>query len=380
MRNVSHTELYFDITELAGNPLRTGIQRVEREIIRYWPGPRRLTPCRFDGTSQGFVRLPEAVFAILASDSAPPGAGEHELLKPHLGVGPALSLRELSTGLFNPEVFFDAGRAAAYRKICREPDARVSWLLFDFLPYLRPQDYPAGTARSCMHYLRALRDVPRVSSISELTQIEYTTRIMRDPARTGPHFPLGGDGPQIERQHFNPDKTSFAYIGTIEPRKNVAVILEAFEQLWASGITAELIVMGRLDPRSMREVPVLERLRGEPRFKYLGHVDDATVRSVMQKARATLFVSAVEGFGIPPYESLAAGVPVIVSPKLPSTDLLPPGGRITIPEITPQAVAAAVKELLDDEKAARLWGEAAQLVIPSWRDFVSGVAAWVHSA
>ncbi|TMJ01367.1 MAG: glycosyltransferase family 4 protein [Alphaproteobacteria bacterium] len=373
-------ELFLDITELVGNPLRTGIQRVEREIIRYWPGPQRLAPCHFDAARQEFVRLPEAVFGILGSDAAAPGADEHELLRPHLSEGAALSPGALSAGLFNPEVFFDAARAAAYRRICRQPGARVSWLLFDFLPYLRPQDYPPGTARSCMHYIRALREIPRVSSISELTQIEYTTRIMRDETRSGPHFPLGGDGPQIEKQHFRPDKTSFAYIGTIEPRKNVAVILEAFEQLWASGVTAELIVIGRLDSRSTREQPMLERLRGEPRFRYLGHVDDATVRAVMQQVRATLFVSAVEGFGIPPYESLAAGVPVIVSPKLPSTDLLAPGGRITIPEITPQAVAAAVKDLLDDEKAARLWREASGLVIPTWRRFVSDLAVWVQSA
>jgi glycosyltransferase involved in cell wall biosynthesis len=375
---LARADLLLDITELVGNPLRTGIQRVEREIIRHWPGPRRLTPCRFDGPTQRFVSLPEAVFEILGSDSASPGTGEYELLRPYLKTARPLSHGHLSAGLFNPEVFFDAARAAGYREICAEPNARVSWLLFDFLPYLRPQDYPAGTARSCMHYIRALRNVPRVSSISELTQVEYTTRIMRDAERTGPHFPLGGDGLQIEKQRFGRDKTAFAYIGTIEPRKNVAVILEAFEQLWANGVDAELIVVGRLDPRSTREIPVLERLRDEKRFKYLGHADDATVRTVMRKARATLFVSAVEGFGIPPYESLSAGIPAIVSPKLPSTDLLPPGGRITVGEITPQAVAAAVRELLDDEKAARLWDEAARLVIPTWRDFVSRLAAWVQ--
>jgi glycosyltransferase involved in cell wall biosynthesis len=374
------SELLLDITELVANPLRTGIQRVEREIIRHWPGPRRLVPCRFDTPSQQFVRLPDAVFDILGSDVAPPGAAEHELLRPYLAALRGLSLSELSAGLFNPEVFFDAGRAAAYRAICRVPDARVSWLLFDFLPFLRPQDYPAGTTRDCMHYIRALRDVPRVSAISELTQNEYTTRIMRDHTRTGPHFPLGGDGVQIEKQHFAPDRMSFASIGTIEPRKNVVVILEAFEQLWAESVDAELVVVGRLDTRSTREPPVLERLRNEKRFKYLGHADDMTVRSVMKKVRATLFVSAIEGFGIPPYESLSAGVPVIVSTGLPSTDLLPPGGRITLTEITPWAVAGAVKELLDDRRAAQLWQEAARLTIPTWRDFVSNVASWVQAA
>src|SRR5215831_11704801 len=248
--------LFLDLTELLGNPLRSGIQRVERELIRHWPGPARLVPCRFDTPSQRFVSVSENVFAILAADAATPGTAELDLLRPHLAAERTLSTAELAEGLFNPEVFFDAGRAKAYRAICREPGAKVSWLLFDFLPYLRPQDYPSGTAQSCMHYIRALREVPRVSSISEQTQIEYTTRIMRDPARSGPFFPLGGDGVQLGRQQFGSDKRSFAYIGTIEPRKNVVVILEAFEQLWAGGVHADLIVIGRLDARSTRELPI----------------------------------------------------------------------------------------------------------------------------
>jgi len=186
---VAQSPILLDITELTEHPMRTGIQRVEREIIRHWPGPAALIPCRFDSPSQSFVRLPEAVFEILGSEAAPPGAAERELLLPHLSAHHPLSSDELASSLFNPEIFFDPVRAAAYRAICRLPGADVSWLLFDFLPFLRPQDYPSGTPRHCMHYLHALRGVQRVSSISEHTQIEYTTRIMRDPERTGPYFP-----------------------------------------------------------------------------------------------------------------------------------------------------------------------------------------------
>jgi glycosyltransferase involved in cell wall biosynthesis len=373
-------KVLLDVTELTANPLRTGIQRVEREIIHRWPGPGSLVPCRFDTSSLSFVRLSEAVFEILGSDSASPGAAEKELLVPYLAGEERLSSDQLAAGLFNPEVFFDPARAAAYRALCGQPGVNVSWLLFDFLPFLRPQDYPSGTAKHCMPYVQALRHVPRVSSISELTQIEYTTRIMRDPRRTGPHFPLGGDGLQLEKQKFHPGKRTFAYLGTIEPRKNVSIILEGFEQLWARDIDAELVVMGRIDGRSTREPPILKRLERERRFKYLGHVDDGTVREVMRQARATLFISAVEGFGIPPYESLSVGVPVIVSSGLPSTELLAPGGRVTLADLTPEAVAAAVENLLDDRVAARLWKEASRLVIPSWRNFASNLAAWLQAA
>jgi glycosyltransferase involved in cell wall biosynthesis len=375
-----HPDLLLDITELTANPLRTGIQRVEREIIRHWPGPCSLVPCRFDSSILSFVRLSEAVFDILGSESASPGVAEKELLMPYLAGEEALSYDQLAAGLFNAEVFFDPARAAAYCALCSRPVTNVSWLLFDFLPFLRPQDYPSGTPKHCMPYVQALRYVPRVSSISELTQIEYTTRIMRDLHRSGPHFPLGGDGLQLEKQKFHPGKRTFAYLGTIEPRKNVSIILEGFEQLWARAVEVELVVIGRIDGRSTRELPILKRLESERRFKYLGHADDGTVREVMRQVRGTLFISAVEGFGIPPYESLSVGVPIIVSPGLPSTELLLPGGRITLADITPQAVAEAVEKFLDDDEAARLWKEASQLVIPTWRDFASNIAAWLQTA
>jgi glycosyltransferase involved in cell wall biosynthesis len=370
----------FDITELLQNPLRTGVQRVEREIIRHWPGPAHLVPCRFDRLSDRFVTVPETVFDILCSDTAQPGMAEAELLVPHLADGQELSLDELAACLFNPEVFYESRRAAAYRTICRQPHADVSWLVYDFLPFLHPQFFLGGTALSCMPYVRALRDVPRVSFISRATSIDYTTRIMRATDRGGPHFALGGDGLKMEKQHFEPGKAGFAYLGTIEPRKNILIMLEAFELLWANGVDAELTLIGRMEATAKREASALSRFAGEKRFKYLGHVDDETVRAVLRRVRATIFISAAEGFGIPPYESLSAGVPVIVSSDLPSMELLPPGGVAVLREVTPQALAAGVKQLLDDGYASRLWKEANELEIPTWRDLAVNIAAWAQAA
>jgi glycosyltransferase involved in cell wall biosynthesis len=376
---MAETTLFLDLTEILANPLRTGIQRVEREIIRHWPGPARLAPCRYDAARGGFVTVSDRVLEILAEATGSPAA-ELERLKPLSVPLQPISVTRLARGLFNPEVFYDPCRAAAYREICRVSSARISWLVFDFLPFLRPQDYAVGTPQTCMPYLRALRDVPRVGFISALTQKQYTTQIMRSAQRTGPYFPLGGDALSMEAQEFSLEKTAFAYIGTIEPRKNVALILEAFERLWAAGLQSELVVIGRLDSRSTAERPILKRLEAEPRFKYLGHADDATVRDTLRRVRATLFVSAVEGFGIPPYESLSAGIPAIVSPGLPSMDLLPAGGRITLTEVTAQTVEGAIRELLDDRRAAELWSEAARMVVPTWKDFTFNIASWLEAA
>src|SRR5436190_6868827 len=102
----------------------------------------------------------------------------------------------------------------------------------------------------------------------------------------------------MEKQHFEPGKAGFAYLGTIEPRKNILTMLDAFELLWANGVDAELTLIGRMEATAKREALALSRFAGEKRFKYLGHVDDETVRAVLRRVRATIFISAAEGFGI----------------------------------------------------------------------------------
>jgi len=375
---LARAPIFVDLTELTNYPVRTGIQRVEREILRRWPGPRALVPCRFDTEKLEFRTLPDAAAEILTGNGTHSVEEDRERLLTHRQKGSRISARDLKAGLHNPEVFYDSRRAEAYSILCRGDDAAVSWLVYDFLAYLRPQDYAPRATHYLMHYLHALREIPRTAFISEATRRDYICRVIRDVSRAGPAIPLGGDGVATPQQTFAPEKRMFTYIGTIEPRKNVADILAAFEMLWRQHIDVGLTVIGRMDGRSTREPAILERLATESRFRYLGHASDDTVRQTLQQTRATLFVSSTEGFGIPPWESLAAGIPVIASANLPSLDLLPEGGRVILDEISPKAIASAVLQLLDDQVAERLWGEAARLRIPTWDEFVQRLASWLH--
>jgi glycosyltransferase involved in cell wall biosynthesis len=367
-----------DLTELLINPLHTGIQRVEREIIRLWPGPRPLAPIRFDPRARKFVRVPDIVMSILGAE-AQEVEREKELLSAHVASGRFLSGKDSSSLLFNPEVFHDSRRAEAYCAIGANPKADVAWLVYDFFPFLYQQYFQPGVSANCMHYVCAMQSISRACFISEKTKSEFVTRVIRNRAKAGPVFPLGGDGLNLPKCTFDPEKKLFLSVGSIEPRKNVADILLAFELLWQQGVEVELTIIGRM-VNGARELPIMERLKAERRFTFLGHTDDKAVKDVLQRARATLFVSAAEGFGIPPYESLAASVPVIASAGLPSLDLLPPKGRLILPEVNPLTVAAAVMQLLDNRVAQALWDEAAQLVVPGWKAFVDSLAAWLHGS
>lgn len=377
-------EVLIDLSELLEHPLRTGIQRVERELIRHWPGPAALVPCRFDAASARLVRLPERTLPALLAAGTGSGADALEAERARLAAARAeatpLAGDIGGKAVFNPELFYDRQRAEFYRRLCRGGARRVSWLVYDFLPWLAPQFFAGRPALQGMDFIRALREVPRVGFISEETRGFYRGAVMRDAARDGPVFALGGDGLGLAREKFDPARRSFIALGTIEPRKNVAAILEAFQALWAAGVAAPLVLIGRMIEASARERALLAALAGAPLLTFIEQADEAGLRAAFSRARALVTASQAEGFGLPPFEALAAGIPVIAPRDMPSIRLLPPLGQVRLAAADAPAIAGAVRMLLDDGAAARIWEEAARLAIPTWKDFARGLADWLQAA
>jgi glycosyltransferase involved in cell wall biosynthesis len=112
------------------------------------------------------------------------------------------------------------------------------------------------------------------------------------------------------------------FVGRIEPRKNLTLLLEAFACI--SDPRARLVVVGHIE-RSGR--PVLSRLAKETRAVHFERVDDKTLWALYRHAAALVFPSLGEGFGLPVLEALAARCSVIVA----STTALPEvGGNLAI--------------------------------------------------
>ena len=59
-----------DISQLLRDPCWTGIQRVERQLIRHWPGPAPLVPVRYDPRRGALERLPDAILDLLCRPRA----------------------------------------------------------------------------------------------------------------------------------------------------------------------------------------------------------------------------------------------------------------------------------------------------------------------
>jgi glycosyltransferase involved in cell wall biosynthesis len=366
-----------DCTELHANPVRAGIQRVVREMLRHWPrNEAELRVARFE-PAKGLVLLDSPSLALLLEEPAVDDATLRQELRDRAKNAKPLVISD-DTLVSIPEVFYDPARARFHQeRLRRNPDS-LAILAYDFLPWLRPDLFALRTALPLMHYLRLVRDVRHIAFISRQTQREHATRILRRPGHeAGPVLPLGADGLRMERQAWSSRRRNFVALGSIDGRKNQHRIVEAFQMLWEKGADAQLTLLGQVFEGVDRVW--LDRIARHPRFRWIEHPDHETVVATLREARATIYVSAAEGFGLPPVESLMIGIPVIATTDIPSVAMLPPGGHLPLPAAEPALIAEAVSALLDDGRAEATWREAASMRLGTWRDFGLAAARWLRS-
>ena len=103
------------------------------------------------------------------------------------------------------------------------------------------------------------------------------------------------------------------YVGTIEPRKNLPRLLHAWEPLYKAGIAPPLVIVGRRGWLADDFYAALERSSCREAVLFTGYVRDADLPALYAGARAFVFPSLYEGFGLPPLEAMACGTPVICS-------------------------------------------------------------------
>ena len=105
---------------------------------------------------------------------------------------------------------------------------------------------------------------------------------------------------------------SILYGSARSSRKSAGSVLREFMRLWDEGSHARLIMIGHCEPAAREEGELMHQLLHEKRFRHIRDATDATIRECFRHARALIYPSKYEGFGLPPIEALHAGVPVVV--------------------------------------------------------------------
>lgn len=147
---------------------------------------------------------------------------------------------------------------------------------------------------------------------------------------------------QVEKKHKIPGKY-ILYVGTLEPRKNIAGIIQAFDELACKFPKKykdiQLVLAGAKGFEFQKNYEAIKNAKSG-KIRYIGYISAQDKIALMHGAMAFIFPSLYEGFGLPALEAMSYGIPVITS------------NVSSLPEVVGKAALTVKPESIKDIQAA----------------------------
>lgn len=312
------SRIFVDVTATASSELHSGIERVVQGVLsalfQLEQGAYRIEPVRMEGG-----RYLHAAAYALRLLGHPPLALPETAVQPRPG-DILLGLDWVADALPANTALLDAWRVRGVRMI---------FVVYDLLPVRFPNWFPDGIAAmhaswlQCIgHYADALLCISRFVADDVRRWFDQHPPLRHEPLSLGYFYP-GSDpaatqpstgmpveaGELLRRLQQAP---TFLMVGTVEPRKGHALVLEALERLWADGTEANLVVVGR---QGWMSEQLATRLRAHvqtgTQLWWLEGASDEYLEQIYDVSRALVAASEAEGFGLPLVEAARRGLPVI---------------------------------------------------------------------
>ena len=138
------------------------------------------------------------------------------------------------------------------------------------------------------------------------------------------------------------------YAGNIKPHKNLERLIEAFHMLRRGDLEhVKLLIIGDEISKYATLRRAVHKYKLHKHVRFFGFVPDKTLAVLYRLARAFVFPSLYEGFGLPPLEAMASGTPVITS-NLSSLPEVVGDAALLIDPYDPSAIADAMRRVLLD--------------------------------
>ncbi|BDT74655.1 glycosyltransferase family 1 protein [Polynucleobacter sp. KF022] len=153
-----------------------------------------------------------------------------------------------------------------------------------------------------------------IITVSEFSKAEFAKYIDSDVDKVHA-IPLGVNKDWFNLSSLpNPHPRPYLlFIGNVKPNKNLSNLVLAYQKLLLK-IPHDLVIIGKKDGFHSPDQTVYEIAKAYPdRIHFTGFVPEALLKSYMDHASVFIFPSIYEGFGLPPLEAMAAGIPTIVS-------------------------------------------------------------------
>lgn len=251
------------------------------------------------------------------------------------------------------------------------------------------------TPHGVRYFERALEIVRRdadlviVPSVATLEDC-LAEGLPEDRIRVIPHgtttAPVTDDDVASWRAAHGLERPFVLWCGTLEPRKNVGALLEAYREMLDDRTELDLVLIGPAGwGETSKEVrAAVDGLPAE-RVHLLGKVSEVSLHVAYRAATVFCFPSLWEGFGMPVLEAMAHGVPVVTSVGTSMAEVSGDGALLvdpTSPSLLAEAIGRAAGPAHDilsraalENAAAYTWERAADLTVAAYRDAVEGVRA-----
>jgi len=159
------------------------------------------------------------------------------------------------------------------------------------------------------------------------------------------------------------------YVGRLNPRKNVLALVRAFERVRPQlGEPAQLVIAGQEDGQADRLDAAIAASPWRANIIRAGYVSDTELPALHAGAAAFVYLSAFEGFGLPPLEAMACGVPVISSDAGALREVLGDAALLVPPGAVEETATALLRVLGEPDLRAALVRKGLQRAAQfSWR-------------
>ncbi len=248
---------------------------------------------------------------------------------------------------------------------CHNPPrgTKLTTTIHDMTCWIMPELHSASNVRATQWFgEHVMKRADGIIAVSESTRRDTLDILGLPPERVQTIYPgvpeaffeVTAQDVYAAREKYGLQRPYILFVGTIEPRKNVPALLDAYNQLSRSTREEyELVLAGPVGWSVRRTVAQVRQAEG---VRYLGYVPEEELPGITAGASVVAYPSLYEGFGFPVAQAMAAGVPTITS------------DRSSLPEITSGAAV-----LVDPESTAELRDALERLLTsPSLRERLGG--------
>lgn len=239
-----------------------------------------------------------------------------------------------------------------------------------------------------------MADLDGTISISRTTADavrEWRVENQRNVDRPDAWFHLGADfNPVIDGEEESDqvaevltalgNSTAFLMVGTVEPRKGHAQVLEAFSELWRAGVDEKLVIVGG---RGWGVDGLVTELAAHPelgrRLFWLDAADDHALDLLYRRADCLLSASRGEGFGLPIVEAARHGVPLLLRDISVFREIAGDHASWFPDSMDPQVVLRAIKAWCTAKSAGQL-PQSAAIPVLTWQQCAERLRELVTSA